>query len=109
MKFASAFSKSGYIRVKPSLQIDDERYTRIYVAGDVIDAGDIKNGRSSMQQGQIAAKNIVHSIRGRKQIQYQQKWWEGLTKLTMGLVRGIPIQVEFISNLLLEQECGLYF
>ncbi|KAJ5569320.1 hypothetical protein N7450_011806 [Penicillium hetheringtonii] len=88
-KFASAFSKSGYIHVKPSLQIDDERYTRIYVAGDVIDAGDIKNGRSAMQQGQLAAKNIVRNIYGKKQVQYEQKWWEGLTKLTMGLTRSV--------------------
>lgn len=88
-KFAApyAFSKSGHIRIKPSLQIADDEYPRIYAAGDVIDAGSLKNGRSAMQQGQVVAQNIVRAIRGKSQIEYQQKWWEGLTKLTMGLVR----------------------
>ncbi|CAI7635745.1 unnamed protein product [Penicillium pancosmium] len=91
MKFAatSAFSKSGHIRIKPSLQIADDKYPRIYAAGDVIDAGNLKNGRSAMQQGQTAAQNIVRAIRGKSQIEYQQKWWEGLTKLTMGLTKSV--------------------
>ncbi|KAJ5963152.1 hypothetical protein N7481_013457 [Penicillium waksmanii] len=90
-KFAasSAFSKSGHIRIKPSLQIADNEYPRIYAAGDVIDAGSIKNGRSAMQQGEVVAKNIVRAIRGKSQIEYQQKWWEGLTKLTMGLTKSV--------------------
>lgn len=83
----SAFSKSGHICIKPSLQIADDKYPRIYAAGDVIDAGNIKNGRSAMQQGQVVAQNIVRAIRGKSQIKYEQKWWEGMTKLTMGLVR----------------------
>ncbi|KAJ5742105.1 hypothetical protein N7533_011514 [Penicillium manginii] len=91
VKFAasSAFSESGHIRIKPSLQIADDKYPRIYAAGDVIDAGNIKNGRSAMQQGQVVAQNIVRAIRGKSQIEYQQKWWEGLTKLTMGLTKSV--------------------
>ena len=76
----------------------------------MIDAGDIKNGRSAMRQGEVVARNIVRAIRGKCQIEYQQKWWEGLTKLTMGLVR-IPllkvllIFANSILNLLGQKRC----
>lgn len=65
----------------------------------MIDAGDTKNGRSAMQQGQVVAENIVRAIRGKKQIEYRQKWWEGLTKLTMGLVRSCLSYYLWIANL----------
>ncbi|KAJ5112072.1 hypothetical protein N7532_000117 [Penicillium argentinense] len=86
---ASAISKSGHIHVKPSLQISDDKCASIYAAGDVIDAGDTKNGRSAMQQGQVVADNIVRDIRGKKQIEYCQEWWEGATTLTIGLKKGV--------------------
>lgn len=79
----------------------------------MIDAGDIKNGRSAMRQGEVVARNIVSAIRGKSQVEYQQKWWEGLTKLTMGLVRMPLLEVLLIlANSILDvlgQKRCLYF
>jgi NADH dehydrogenase FAD-containing subunit len=83
----STFASSGHIRVKASLQVAHDAIQNIYAAGDVIAAGTIKNGRSAMQQGYIVAQNVVRSIKGQRQIGYRQKWWEGATKLSLGLVR----------------------
>ncbi|KAJ5901367.1 hypothetical protein N7504_007361 [Penicillium tannophilum] len=80
------FTSSGHIRVKPSLQVMDDAFPQIYAAGDVIEAGSIKNARSAMQQAQAVADNITCSIRGQRQIEYRQQWWEGTTKLTLGTV-----------------------
>lgn len=63
----------------------DERHRNVYAAGDVINES-IKNGRSAIEQGQAVAENILRSIQGRSLIQYRQQWWEGLTKVTLGLV-----------------------
>lgn len=88
MRFLSTetFTSSGHIRVKPSLQVMDDAFPQIYAAGDVIEAGSIKNARSAMQQAQAVADNITCSIRGQRQIEYRQQWWEGTTKLTLGTV-----------------------
>ncbi|KAJ5212738.1 uncharacterized protein N7498_004384 [Penicillium cinerascens] len=86
---SSAFSASGHIRVKPSLQVADDAFHCIYAAGDVIDGGAFKNARSSFEQGQTVAQNIVRSIKGQQQIEYRQKWWEGTTKLTLGLAKSV--------------------
>lgn len=82
----SAFTTSGHVRVRPSLQVADESFPRIYAAGDLIDAGSIKTARSAFEQGQVVAQNIVRAIGGRRQVEYRQKWWEGMTKITVGLV-----------------------
>ncbi|KAJ5587963.1 uncharacterized protein N7459_003728 [Penicillium hispanicum] len=81
----TTFSASGHIRVKPSLQVADDAFDRIYAAGDVIWTEHLKNARSAMQQAQIVADNICRAIRGGQQIEYQQQWWEGTTKVTLGL------------------------
>ncbi|KAJ6016677.1 hypothetical protein N7451_000056 [Penicillium sp. IBT 35674x] len=80
------FTPSGHLRVKPSLQVMDDEFPHIYAAGDVIDAGSIKNARSAVQQAQAVADNITCNIRGQRQIEYRQQWWEGITKLTLGIV-----------------------
>lgn len=64
----------------------DDAFPQIYAAGDVIEAGPIKNARSAVQQAQVVADNIICNIRGQRQIEYRQQWWEGTTKLTLGTV-----------------------
>lgn len=52
-----------------------------------------------MQQGQMVSENIVRSIQGRPQISYQQQWWEGLTKITVGLVSDLkPSSDQFLTE-----------
>ncbi|KAJ5533676.1 hypothetical protein N7494_010228 [Penicillium frequentans] len=83
------FTPSGHIRVKPSLQVLDDAFPQIYAAGDVIEAGPIKNARSAVQQAQVVADNIICNIRGQRQIEYRQQWWEGTTKLTLGTAKSV--------------------
>ncbi|KAJ7765027.1 FAD/NAD-P-binding domain-containing protein [Mycena maculata] len=56
--------KSGFIRVKPTLQIQDERYGNVFAIGDVAGTGANKNARSGAGQAQVAATNIKSLIRG---------------------------------------------
>ncbi|KAJ6028981.1 uncharacterized protein N7446_011679 [Penicillium canescens] len=86
---SSAIAPSGHLNVRSTLQVNDERFSNIYAAGDLINVGTIKNGRSAMEQGEAVSQNILRAIRGKQQVIYQQKWWEGLTKLTLGLGKSI--------------------
>jgi NADH dehydrogenase FAD-containing subunit len=56
--------------------VNDERFSNIDAAGDLINVGAIKNGRSAMEQGQAVSQNIIHAIRGKQQVIYQQKRWK---------------------------------
>lgn len=80
------FSRSGHVRVQSSLQVADEKFPHIYAAGDVIEVDGFKNARAAFQQGQIVAENISRSIRGTSFVEYRPEWWEGTTKLTLGIV-----------------------
>ena len=82
----SSISASGHVRVTPTLQLTDSKFGQIYAAGDLVDLDAIKNARAAFEQAQIVAQNIVRSIKGRKLLEYHSKWWEGTTKLTLGLV-----------------------
>ncbi|KAH8430841.1 NAD(P)/FAD-dependent oxidoreductase [Aspergillus melleus] len=82
-------SASGHIRVRPTLQLADSTLDRIYAAGDVIELNSIRNARSAFEQAQYVANNIVASIRSKKQAEYHYRWWEGATKLTLGLTKTV--------------------
>lgn len=73
---SSAIAPSGHINVRPTLLVNDERFSNIDAAGDLINVGAIKNGRSAMEQGQAVSQNIIRAIRGKQQVIYQQKWWK---------------------------------
>ncbi|PLB52193.1 putative mercuric reductase [Aspergillus steynii IBT 23096] len=82
-------SSSGHIRVRPTLQLADSTFDRIYAAGDVIELNCIRNARSAFEQARFVANNIVCSIRSKKQAEYRYGWWEGATKLTLGLTKAV--------------------
>jgi NADH dehydrogenase FAD-containing subunit len=44
--------------------VNDERFSNIYAAGDLINVGTIKNGRSAIEQGEVVSQNILRAIRG---------------------------------------------
>lgn len=81
-------SDSGYIKVKPTLQLADNRYPNIYSCGDVTDMDvPTPNARSAMQQATVAAENILVAIDGKKPTNvYKHQWPESFIKLTLGLV-----------------------
>lgn len=80
----------GYVKVKPTLQIADDRFNNIYAAGDVIDYPCPKNGRSATFQAEVVSRNIVCAIQGRPPVNYQPNTViESSIELTLGLVRYI--------------------
>ena len=64
----------------------DGRFPHVYAAGDVMEVDHIKNARSATEQAQVVAENICRQIRGQQQKTYRSAWWEGATKLTLGIV-----------------------
>lgn len=82
-------SLSGYIRVRSTLQLADAAMDRVYAAGDIVDIDTIKNGRTAFEQAQVVAQNIVRQIRGKQLVDYRPRWWEGATKLTVGLSKNL--------------------
>ncbi|KAK3988932.1 hypothetical protein QBC44DRAFT_242610 [Cladorrhinum sp. PSN332] len=83
-------TESGHIRVKPTLQIDDDSLPNVYVSGDVAAAhARNANSRIAARQGEIAADNIVLAIRGKAPSRtYKEEWGDEVIKLTLGLVGG---------------------
>lgn len=53
---------SKFVRVKPTLQIQDDRYPHIYAVGDVVESTDIKTGHYAWNQSVAALANIMKNI-----------------------------------------------
>ncbi|OAA69492.1 FAD-dependent pyridine nucleotide-disulfide oxidoreductase [Cordyceps fumosorosea ARSEF 2679] len=87
----ASISSSGYIKVKPTLQLIDENFQNIYSCGDVTDTDvPTPNARSAMQQSIVAAENILLAIEGKApQHEYRHSWPESMIKLTLGLDRSV--------------------
>lgn len=55
---------TGFVNVKPTMQIQDDRYTNIFAIGDVIEHTDVKTGHFAWFQGLAALTNIKKMING---------------------------------------------
>ncbi|PYI17423.1 putative mercuric reductase [Aspergillus violaceofuscus CBS 115571] len=97
----SSIAESGHIRVRPTLQLVDKVCSRIYAAGDVIEADAVQNARGAFQQAEVVAKNIVRAIKGKTLVEYQPKWWESATKLTLGLNKSVMYMSDGSAELVL--------
>lgn len=53
-----------FVLVKPTLQLKDDRYPKVFAIGDVAATGGNKNARSGYVQAQVAANNIKSMIKG---------------------------------------------
>ncbi|KAJ7178989.1 FAD/NAD-P-binding domain-containing protein [Mycena filopes] len=53
-----------FVAVKPTLQIADERYPKVFAIGDVAATGANKNARSGVAQADLVAANIKKMIHG---------------------------------------------
>ncbi|KAJ7507969.1 FAD/NAD-P-binding domain-containing protein [Mycena galericulata] len=60
----ASIDSSKFILVKPTLQIKDERYPKVFAIGDVAATGGNKNARSGAVQAQVAVANIKSLIHG---------------------------------------------
>jgi NADH dehydrogenase FAD-containing subunit len=75
--------------VKPTLQIDDESLSNVFVCGDVANTKETNpNARAAARQATIAADNVVLAARGKTpRYTYMPEWGDQVLKLTLGLVR----------------------
>ncbi|KAI7866706.1 hypothetical protein BDF14DRAFT_1882258 [Spinellus fusiger] len=55
---------TGFVNVKPTLQIQDSDYPHIFAAGDVIEHSDVKTGHFAWMQGIAVLNNIKLLIKG---------------------------------------------
>ncbi|KAL1864578.1 hypothetical protein Daus18300_007594 [Diaporthe australafricana] len=58
--------KNGFIRVKPTLQFQDQAYPHLYALGDVADSGAHKAARPGFAQAVAVAKNIQAMVEGKQ-------------------------------------------
>ncbi|KAI0968905.1 hypothetical protein F4678DRAFT_441863 [Xylaria arbuscula] len=57
---------NGFVRVKPTLQLQDPRYPHLFAVGDIADSGAHKAARPGAAQAQVVAKNILDLVEGRE-------------------------------------------
>ncbi|KAJ5212799.1 uncharacterized protein N7498_004445 [Penicillium cinerascens] len=57
---------NGFIRVRPTMQFLDEKYSNLFAVGDIADTGAQKAARPGSVQATVVAKNIQALIEGRK-------------------------------------------
>ncbi|KAI0425396.1 hypothetical protein F5Y09DRAFT_346760 [Xylaria sp. FL1042] len=57
---------NGFVRVKPTLQLQDPAYPHLFAVGDIADSGAHKAARPGAAQAQVAAGNILDLLEGRE-------------------------------------------
>ncbi|KAJ7498764.1 FAD/NAD-P-binding domain-containing protein [Mycena latifolia] len=60
----TSIGQSKFILVKPTLQIQDNKYPKIFAIGDVAASGGNKNARAGYAQAQVVVQNIKNMIQG---------------------------------------------
>ncbi|KPM40295.1 hypothetical protein AK830_g6291 [Neonectria ditissima] len=86
-----AITESGHIKVKPTLQLDNDDFPNIYACGDVADTKTPNpNGRSASRQADVAADNVLLAVRGKPPTYlFETNWADGMIKLTLGMDRSV--------------------
>ncbi|CAI7614974.1 unnamed protein product [Penicillium pancosmium] len=56
---------NGFLRIRPTMQLLDEKYSNIFAVGDIADTGAQKAARPGSAQAAVVAKNILSLIEGR--------------------------------------------
>lgn len=79
---------NGFIRVRPTLQLQDMKYSNIFAIGDIADSGAPKAARPAMQHVGVLARNVVAMIDG-KQPDQEINIEPAAIHMTMGLVQNI--------------------
>lgn len=77
---------NGFLRVRPSLQLQDEAYSHIFAVGDIADTGLQKAARPGAAQAKVVAQNIFSLIQGeRAEAKFEKN--PPAIHLSLGLVR----------------------
>ncbi|KAJ8656253.1 hypothetical protein O0I10_008047 [Lichtheimia ornata] len=82
-------SPKGYIRVKPTLQVDAVGYEHIYALGDAADLDELKLAFSIKRQVPVVVNNLVQAIQGghTSMDEYKPKFLK--MEITLGKSQGI--------------------
>ncbi|WYZ42177.1 hypothetical protein EsH8_V_001072 [Colletotrichum jinshuiense] len=76
---------TGRIKVRPTLQLDDDAHPNIFALGDIAEVNGPKMGRTAMAQAEHVSENMVAMIKGALPSEYKPKVIDGLLKLSLGL------------------------
>lgn len=76
---------NGFIRVKPTMQLLDDKYPNVFAVGDIADTGVQKAARPGSAQAAVVAKNIQSLIEGQVP-ENKFTWGASGIHLTLGLV-----------------------
>lgn len=82
----SVDQESKYIKVRPTLQIADPQYPKVFALGDVADTGAGKAARPATVQAQIVAENIMSLIKAEDADLKEYKADPPAIHLSLGLV-----------------------
>jgi NADH dehydrogenase FAD-containing subunit len=82
---------NGFIRVRPTMQFLDEKYSNLFAVGDIADTGAQKAARPGAAQAAVVAKNIQALIEGKKPEEEFIKG-PGAIHITLGMVSWIECQ-----------------
>lgn len=90
---------NGFIRVRPTLQLLDEKYPNLFAVGDIADTGAHKAARPGIAQAAVLAKNVQALIEGR---QPEESFVRGpaAIHLTLGMVSQYNILMPQIHALI---------
>jgi NADH dehydrogenase FAD-containing subunit len=58
--------ENGFIRVRPTMQFADPKYSHLFAVGDIADSGAHKAARPGMVQAAVAARNIAALVAGKE-------------------------------------------
>ncbi|KAL3476736.1 hypothetical protein BJX99DRAFT_227244 [Aspergillus californicus] len=75
---------NGFIRIRPTMQFLDEKYSNLFAVGDIADTGLRKAARPGAAQAAVVAKNIHALVEGRQPAEEFSKAPAGI-HLTLGL------------------------
>ncbi|KAJ5162512.1 hypothetical protein N7492_007904 [Penicillium capsulatum] len=75
---------NGYIRIRPTMQFLDEKYSNFFAVGGIADTGAQKAARPGSVQAAVVAKNVQALIEGRKPEEAFVKG-PGAIHLTLGM------------------------
>jgi NADH dehydrogenase FAD-containing subunit len=76
---------NGFIRVRPTMQFLDDKYSNMFAVGDIADTGAQKAARPGAAQAAVVAKNIQALIEGRDPEERFVKG-PGAIHITLGMV-----------------------
>lgn len=85
---ASISKETSEILVRPTLQIEDDRFPHVFAMGDVAATGGPKMGRAAVMQSEVIVHNILTLIAAKRSTKEYKPltWIEGSIKLTLGIV-----------------------